>query len=102
MFLGLGSFIHLFIIYGNFSSNHEVKFRFKIEFLCFNHFILSSYIVLCRAPLFVGVNKLGSANVVDLSLQEQACCRAALWIAVSPMISLEEQVSIFAYVHQYL
>ncbi|VDN60515.1 unnamed protein product [Dracunculus medinensis] len=46
-----------------------------------------------RAPLFVGVNKLGSANVVDLSLQEQACCRAALWIAVSPMISLEEQAS---------
>ncbi|MFH4976244.1 hypothetical protein AB6A40_002953 [Gnathostoma spinigerum] len=36
-----------------------------------------------RAPLFVCVNKIGTANVVDATLYEEATTRVSLWIGVS-------------------
>ncbi|KAL3990412.1 3' exoribonuclease family domain 1 protein [Acanthocheilonema viteae] len=37
-----------------------------------------------RVPLFVSVNRLGSAKIVDNSLAEEACTRASVWIAAAP------------------
>ncbi|CAG9532923.1 unnamed protein product [Cercopithifilaria johnstoni] len=37
-----------------------------------------------RVPLFVSVNRLGSAKIVDNSLAEEACTRTSVWIAVAP------------------
>uniref|UniRef100_A0A2K6VSJ9 Ribosomal RNA-processing protein 42 n=1 Tax=Onchocerca volvulus TaxID=6282 RepID=A0A2K6VSJ9_ONCVO len=37
-----------------------------------------------RVPLFVSVNRLGTAKIVDNSLAEEACTRTSVWIAVAP------------------
>ncbi|KAK6113521.1 3' exoribonuclease family domain 1 protein [Brugia pahangi] len=37
-----------------------------------------------RVPLFVSVNRLGTAKIVDNSLTEEACTRTSVWIAVAP------------------
>ncbi|EFO25643.1 3' exoribonuclease [Loa loa] len=37
-----------------------------------------------RVPLFVSVNRLGSAKIVDNSLAEEACTRTSVWIAAAP------------------
>ncbi|VBB27785.1 unnamed protein product [Acanthocheilonema viteae] len=45
-----------------------------------------------RVPLFVSVNRLGSAKIVDNSLAEEACTRASVWIAAAPQFGNNQYV----------
>uniref|UniRef100_A0A915Q171 Ribosomal RNA-processing protein 42 n=1 Tax=Setaria digitata TaxID=48799 RepID=A0A915Q171_9BILA len=42
-----------------------------------------------RAPLFVSVNRLGTAKIVDNSLAEEACTRTSVWLAAAPQIVVD-------------